>query len=123
MFRQWKPEFQQRAMSMLAEFEGADWHPFFCPVHDCDGRPHTDGSWDWPHARVDQRPPPMNSTEWFTLLFSGGRGAGKSRTGSEITHRMSRAGAPAVPGRSHRARPARNHDRGCIRHPGHVSSR
>lgn len=86
MFKQWKPEHQIKAMAMLKEFEGKDWHPFFCPLAACDGNPHDD--WTWPHARADQKPPPMGSANWFTLLFSGGRGAGKSRTGSEITHRM-----------------------------------
>lgn len=86
MFKQWKPEYQAKAMALLKEFEGKDWHPFFCHDRLCDGAPHDD--WTWPHARVDQRPPPMGSPDWFTLLFSGGRGAGKSRTGSEITHRM-----------------------------------
>jgi phage terminase large subunit-like protein len=75
-------------MAMLSGFEVADWHPFFCKIPTCDGRPHTDGGWDWPHARVDQKPPPMDSQKWLTLCFSGGRGAGKSRTGSEITHRI-----------------------------------
>ena len=88
MFRQWTPEHQQRAMTMLRQFETRDWHPFFCKIPTCTGEPHADGSWDWPHARADQRPPSMDSPAWLTLLFSGGRGAGKSRTGSEITHKM-----------------------------------
>jgi phage terminase large subunit-like protein len=85
-FKQWKPEAQQRAMAMLKEYEGVNWHPFFCSDRTCDGKPH--GDWDWQHARADQWPPPMGSHQWLTLCFSGGRGAGKSRTGSEITHRM-----------------------------------
>jgi phage terminase large subunit-like protein len=87
-FRQWKPEAQSKAMSMLKDFEGADWHPFFCRDTSCDGHPH--GDWEWMHARADQQPPPMNSPDWLTLCFSGGRGAGKSRTGSEITHKMTK---------------------------------
>jgi phage terminase large subunit-like protein len=49
------------------------------------GNPH--GKWNFPHARVDQRPPRW-SDPWLTLLLSGGRGSGKTRTGSEITHRV-----------------------------------
>jgi phage terminase large subunit-like protein len=88
LFRQWKPESQQKAMTMLRQFEVRDWHPFFCTVKGCDGLPHANGSWGWNHARADQQPPSMSSPDWLTLCFSGGRGAGKSRTGSEITHRM-----------------------------------
>lgn len=90
MFRQWHPEHQEKALAMLRGFEKADWHPFFCSIPSCDGKPHADGSWDWQHARVDQRPPSMGSKDWLTLCFSGGRGAGKSRTGSEITHRVTK---------------------------------
>ena len=57
MFKQWKPEFQEKALDMLRGFEKADWHPFFCKIRECDGNPHADGTWDWQHARVDQRPP------------------------------------------------------------------
>jgi phage terminase large subunit-like protein len=84
-FRQWKPEFQQRALQLLKDHENSTWHPFFCPDPNCDGRPH--GDWDWPHARSDQRPPRW-SDSWLTLLLSGGRGSGKSRSGSEITHQV-----------------------------------
>lgn len=77
-FKQWKGEHQQRAMTMLRQFETHNWHPFFCKRQGCDGGTHPDGSWDWPHARADQRPPSMDSPDWLTLLFSGGRGAGKA---------------------------------------------
>jgi len=87
-FKHWKPEHQQRAMTMLRQFETHNWHPFFCKRRGCNGQPHEDGTWDWPHARADQQPPPMASPDWLTLLFSGGRGSGKTRTGSEITHKI-----------------------------------
>lgn len=56
----------------------------------CDGKPHDD--YDYPHARADQWPPP--GTDWFLWLVMSGRGAGKTRTGSEwvrkITSRVPR---------------------------------
>lgn len=88
MFKQWKPEYQEKALGMLRGFEKSNWHPFFCPNRQCDGKPHTDGTWGWQHARADQWPPSLSAKDWLVLCFSGGRGAGKSRTGSEITHRV-----------------------------------
>lgn len=43
--------------------------------------------WAFPHARTDQRPP-MWRTNWLTLFMRGGRGSGKTRTGAEITNRV-----------------------------------
>jgi phage terminase large subunit-like protein len=43
--------------------------------------------WDFGHARTDQRPPPWKK-DWLTLFMRGGRGSGKTRTGSEITNRV-----------------------------------
>lgn len=85
VFKQWKPEYQQRALARLKEAENDRWRPFFCPNPTCDGQPH--GKWEWNHARADQRPPRWLD-DWLTLLLSGGRGSGKTRTGSEITHRV-----------------------------------
>ena len=65
---------------------------FYCPDPDCDGSPHV--GWHWcehpidssdhgpecRHSRPAQRPP---EGEWLVWLFSGGRGAGKTRAGSE----------------------------------------
>jgi phage terminase large subunit-like protein len=84
-YRNWKPEAQQRALEMLREHEQSTWRPFYCPLAECDGHPHAD--WTWEHARLDQRPPPWDG-DWLTLLLAGGRGSGKTRTGSEITHRV-----------------------------------
>lgn len=84
-FRNWKPEAQQVAIDLLRERQESTWRPFYCPNGLCDGNPHDD--WDWQHARPDQRPPKW-SDDWLTLLLSGGRGSGKTRTGSEITHRV-----------------------------------
>jgi phage terminase large subunit-like protein len=43
--------------------------------------------WLWPHARWDQRPPRW-SDDWLYWFLSGGRGSGKTRTGAEVTHRV-----------------------------------
>jgi phage terminase large subunit-like protein len=84
-FKQWTPDAQQRALELLREHTDATWRPFYCPRNNCDGHPHD--KWDWEHARADQRPPRWTD-EWLTLFMSGGRGSGKTRTGSEITHRV-----------------------------------
>jgi hypothetical protein len=42
--------------------------------------------WSWEHARADQRPPRW-ADDWQNFVMSGGRGSGKTRTGSEITHK------------------------------------
>lgn len=47
-----------------------------------------DGTWLWEHARMDQRPPRW-ADDWQNFVMSGGRGSGKTRTGSEITHKAS----------------------------------
>ena len=86
-FKNWKPEAQQLALQLLRERQDTDWRPFYCPDLTCDGNPHE--GWEWQHARIDQRPPPW-SEDWLTLLLSGGRGSGKTRTGSEVTHRVTR---------------------------------
>lgn len=58
------------------------------PIVGCavQGIPHDE--WLWPHARHDQRPPPWKE-RWQTWLMSGGRGSGKTRTGSELIHKIS----------------------------------
>lgn len=83
-FRYWKPEAQERALELLKQRQQSPWKPFYCPVPTCDGKPHD--RWDFNHARSDQRPPKW-SDDWLTWLLSGGRGSGKTRTGSEVTHR------------------------------------
>lgn len=85
-WRQWRPEAQQRALELLNERADSTWRPFYCANRHCDGKPHDDG-WTWPHARADQHPPRW-ADDWLTLLLSGGRGSGKTRAGSEITHRV-----------------------------------
>jgi phage terminase large subunit-like protein len=86
-FKYWKPDAQQRALDLLKEREQSRWRPFYCPSPKCNGAPHDE--WDFPHARADQRPPKWTD-DWLVWLLSGGRGSGKTRTGSETTHRVAR---------------------------------
>lgn len=84
--RNWTPAAQDRALEILKEKEGSKWRPFYCPLPGCDGKPHED--WTWPHGRADQHPP--KGVTWLTWLIRGGRGSGKTRTGSEWMHRMTK---------------------------------
>jgi phage terminase large subunit-like protein len=84
-FRTWKAEAQQKALELLHERQRTAWRPFYCTNRACDGHPH--GEYEWEHARADQWPPPWTE-DWLTLLLAGGRGSGKTRTGSELTHRV-----------------------------------
>lgn len=120
-FKRWKPDAQQRALTLLREAENVAWKPFYCRNIQCNGQPHVwpkdqrecpnpfgheweivievwgckhcgvvgdlIDQWDFNHARVDQRPPKW-SDDWDTLVLRGGRGSGKTRTGAEITNRV-----------------------------------
>ena len=70
---------------------GHRWHlakdGWACKVCAVGGTP-IDG-WTHDHARPDQRPPKW-IPDWYTLLFRGGRGSGKTRAGSELTHRVTK---------------------------------
>lgn len=52
----------------------------------CDGKKHE--GFMYPHARGDQWPPPGMS--WIVWVLRGGRGSGKTRTGSEYTRWVSK---------------------------------
>jgi len=84
-FKRWTPSAQEKALTMLRERSNEKWRPFYCPIADCNGLPHD--KWLWNHARADQRPP--TDPDWVTWLLKSGRGSGKTRTGTEVTHRMS----------------------------------
>ena len=87
-YRRWTDSKAQQALEMLQAASNEHWRPFYCKVPDCDGKPQMHGTEDWtfPHARKDQRPPP--DSDWLVWLLMGGRGAGKTRTGSEAVHRV-----------------------------------
>jgi phage terminase large subunit-like protein len=84
-WRRWTPAAQEQALAAVREIETRPWKPFYCPKVLCDGKPH--GQWNFPHARWDQHPP---KGDWLTWLLRGGRGSGKTRTGSEWTHRRTK---------------------------------
>src|SRR5690606_3010873 len=52
----------------------------------CDGKAHED--FNYPHARGDQWPP--QGMSWIVWVLRGGRGSGKTRTGSEYTRWVSK---------------------------------
>lgn len=82
LWRRWTPTAQEKARDQLRIALGSEWKPFYCTRPNCDGHPHD--VWAFKHARADQHPPRGN---WLTWLVRGGRGSGKTRTGSEWTHR------------------------------------
>lgn len=63
--------------------EGA-WH---CAACGSLGKPVD--KWTFEHSRADQRPPAWRG-DWLTWLLGGGRGSGKTRGGSELTHRVTK---------------------------------
>jgi phage terminase large subunit-like protein len=80
-----KAALNQRVAARLDE-ERRVW---FCGDRECDGKPH--GVYNYGHARGSKRPdmrgsqyPPLGS-DWYTWLLGAGRGAGKTRTGSEYS--------------------------------------
>lgn len=86
-FKYWKPEAQERALQLLEQRKTTPYKPFYCSDPACDGQPH--GDWAFNHARKDQRPPKWQD-DWLTWVLAGGRGSGKTRTGSEVTHRVTK---------------------------------
>lgn len=91
-YQRWTPAAQEKALQALRDEAERPWKPFYCPDADCSGRPHGplregDLPWDFEHARADQRPP---VGDWLTWFLMGGRGSGKTRTGSEWTHRLAK---------------------------------
>jgi phage terminase large subunit-like protein len=55
-------------------------------VH-CGANGEPEDEWLFEHARPDQRPPNWHR-DWLTWVMMGGRGSGKTRSGSEVTHRI-----------------------------------
>lgn len=85
-YRTWTPAAQEKALRRVQELTAKKWRPFYCPNPQCDGQPH--GEWEWNHARSDQRPP--TDREWLVWLLMSGRGTGKTRTGTEFTHKVTK---------------------------------
>lgn len=81
----WPAEAQERAREALLAIKRGERRAWYCKRgRSCDGKPHD--NYPYPHARGDQWPPP--GTDWRRWFLSGGRGSGKTRTGSEYTLRM-----------------------------------
>ena len=64
---------------------------WYCDRPDCDGKPH--GDWVEKHARAAQRPPERFRDGVARIwLYMGGRGTGKTRSGSEwLAHNAARS--------------------------------
>lgn len=58
-------------------------------IAQCDAVGTPDDDWLFLHGRASQHPPPGMS--WLVWLMMAGRGAGKTRAGSEWVHRLARA--------------------------------
>lgn len=83
-YRNWTPAAQARALAALQAQRDDNWRPFYCGDRTCNGLPHDE--WTWNHARSDQYPP--TDLDYLTWAITSGRGAGKTRTGAELTHQM-----------------------------------
>lgn len=85
---EWENWDQKSKDKFLAQLEAAmdgEKQVWFCKRgRTCDGQPH-EGA-DYPHARADQWPP--KGKDWLVWLLRGGRGSGKTRSGSEWTRKM-----------------------------------
>jgi phage terminase large subunit-like protein len=83
VWESWSDEARAQAAALLQQVKETTWQPFYCGDWACSGRPH--GEWQHPHARGDQHPP---RTPWDIWIELSGRGAGKTRSGAEWTHRV-----------------------------------
>lgn len=85
-WQKWDNKSKEKFLRMLerADKEKAVW--YCLRGRECDGLPH-EGAPN-PHARGDQWPPPTN-LDWLVWLLKGGRGSGKTRSGSEWTRAVS----------------------------------
>ena len=84
--KRWTPVAQAKFLEQMRTSE----HPkaWYCRKgRTCDGEPHD--AYDYRHARADQWPPPMDE-EWEHWIQASGRGAGKTRSGSEFVRTMTR---------------------------------
>ncbi len=82
----WPPEARAAAIDALEAIKSGERRAWYCNRgRKCDGKPHV--GFNYPHARGDQWPPP--GQDWFAWFLSSGRGAGKTRTGSEYARKMS----------------------------------
>lgn len=85
--RNWSPEAKAKLVQALRAAETGDIRAWYCvnPGRKCDGKPHP--GYEYPHARSDQWPPA--GEDWLVWALMGGRGSGKTRSGSEYIRRAS----------------------------------
>lgn len=83
----WPPDVRAQASEALEAIRNGERRAWYCTTYGrkCNGKPHA--GYPYNHARGDQWPPP--GTDWRRWFLSGGRGSGKTRTGSEYTCVMS----------------------------------
>jgi phage terminase large subunit-like protein len=86
MVAKWPAEAQARAAEEIEAIRNGERRVWYCKRgRACDGKAHA--GYPYSHARGDQWPPP--GVDWRWWFLSGGRGSGKTRTGSEYTRKMS----------------------------------
>lgn len=84
-WEKWDPKSKERFYRLLQQ-AGKKKQAWFCKKgRSCNGLPHE--GYDYKHARGDQWPPVGH--DWLTWLLRGGRGSGKTRSGSEWTRAIS----------------------------------
>lgn len=80
----WNEATAEAALNMRGD-PREEWRPFYCTKRGCDGLPHD--VWGFAHARQDQHPP---KGRWLTWAQIAGRGAGKTRSGTEWIGRVAK---------------------------------
>jgi phage terminase large subunit-like protein len=84
-WEKWDDKSKDRLLAALAAAEKTKKVWYCTKGRLCDGKPHDEYS--YPHARGDQWPP--EGDDWLVWLLKGGRGSGKTRSGSEWMRKMS----------------------------------
>lgn len=85
-WRNWDAKSREKAAAALQEAMSGEKRVWYCKRgRECDGKPHD--QYTYRHARGDQWPPP--GTDWLVWGLLGGRGSGKTRSGSEWTRKKS----------------------------------
>jgi len=84
-WEKWDQKSKDKLLAALASSEKQKKVWYCTKGRTCDGQPHDE--YDYPHARGDQWPP--EGDDWLVWLLKGGRGSGKTRSGSEWIRKMS----------------------------------
>lgn len=82
----WDPRDRAEAYKEMEALKSREIQHWYCNVgRSCDGKPHK--GYEYRHARGDQWPPA--GTDWFLWFLMSGRGAGKTRSGSNWIRKVS----------------------------------